>query len=81
MDIKLGGRTYEVTKIMGQQAVTREQAQYIPKERILDEIAVMLGRTLIKEGLVKVEEIRMVGMVTYSARGYVLKETFDVDNL
>ncbi len=81
MDIKLGGRTYEVTKIMAQQEVTWERVAHIPDEYILDEIAIQLGRLLIKEKLVEVERLDGYDAVRYSARGYVLKGKADIDNL
>ncbi len=77
MKIKFGGKTYEVTRIAGQQEVTWERFVHVPKEYILDEIAIELGRMLIKEKLVEVEHLDGHDAVRYIARGLVLKEVND----
>lgn len=77
MKIKFDGKTYEVTRIAGQQEVTWEQVAHIPEEYILDEMAIQLGRMLIKEKLVVVERLDGYDAVRYSARGFVFKKISD----
>ncbi len=77
MKIKFDGKTYEVMRIAGQQEMTWERFNHVPEEYVLDEIAIELGRLLIKEKLVEVEHLDGYDAVRYIARGLVLKKVSD----